>query len=147
MPTDALALALELLKTVPEADLATCEGSQPRVRPVSIAAVEGAELYVASFAHWGKVAEVAANPRVELSYMDAAKRHLRLTGKAALVEDEAEKRRLWEAFPMMQGYFAQPDDPGYALLRITVERARVKDTWELEYREVEPCKLGTRTPS
>lgn len=142
MPTAARDLALELLRTVPEADLATCEGDQPRVRPVSIAAVEGSDVFVASFAHWGKVAEVTANPRVELSFMDAQKRHVRLTGTATLVGEASEKHRIWESFPMMQGYFPTADDPRYALLRVEVARVRVKDAWELEYREVEPVDLG-----
>lgn len=138
---ETAALVRALLHGVPEAHLATCEGRQPRVRPLSVAAVEGRCFYLASYSHWGKVAEIAANPLAELSYMDEAKRHLRITGTARIVPDAATRRRIWEAFPLMQRYFASPDDSAYTLIELRAERVRVKDTWELEYRELAPEAL------
>ena len=42
---------------------------------------------------------------------------------------------------MMQRYFADPADPDYALLEFCAQRVRVKDGWELEYREVPVAAL------
>lgn len=139
-PTDARTLAASLL-TLPEAHLATCDGDQPRVRPLSIALVEGATLYVASFSHWGKVAEIATNPRAEISYVDPEGRHLRLTGQARLREEQALKKRVFDAFPLMSRYFSGPEDTRYTLIEFRAERVRVKDAWELEYRELDPAEL------
>ena len=140
-PLEAGELARLLLTTLREAHLATCDAGQPRLRPVSVALVEGAALYIASFRRWGKVAEILVNPRAELSFLDPSGRHLRLTGEVWLREEPALRRRVWETFPMMQRYFADPADPDYALLEFCAQRVRVKDGWELEYREVPVAAL------
>jgi len=140
-PVDARSLALDLLHRLREAHLATCEGDQPRVRPLSVALVEGPTLYLASFHHWGKVSEIAANPRTEISYVDGGGRHLRLTGCATLREEPELKEKVYLAFPLIQRYFTGPADPRYSLIEFRAERVRVKDAWELEYREIAPSEL------
>ena len=50
--------------------LATLDGDQPRVRPVSPVRTDGFIVYVANLTRYGKTAEIAANPKVELCAFD-----------------------------------------------------------------------------
>src|SRR5665213_3934411 len=60
--------------------LATLDGDQPRVRPVSPVRTEGFTVYVASLRAYHKTGEIAANPKVEICYMDAGHNQVRITG-------------------------------------------------------------------
>jgi hypothetical protein len=61
----------ELALSVVAADrfplLATMDGDQPRLRPVSPVKTDGFTIYVANLKQYHKTIEIAANPRVELS--------------------------------------------------------------------------------
>ncbi|MHB8522223.1 MAG: pyridoxamine 5'-phosphate oxidase family protein, partial [Limisphaerales bacterium] len=50
--------------------LATIDGDQPRVRPVSPVRTDGFTVWVASLRAYHKTGEIAANPKVELCYRD-----------------------------------------------------------------------------
>ena len=50
--------------------LATIDGNQPRLRPVSPVKTEGFVVYIANLRSYHKTEEIAANPRVELCYLD-----------------------------------------------------------------------------
>ena len=62
--------------------LATVDGDQPRVRPVSPVLTEGFTVYVANLRGYNKTAEIAANPKVELCYLDDHHDQVRITGTA-----------------------------------------------------------------
>src|ERR1700683_4259365 len=68
------AKVLELARAVVQADrfpyLATIDGDQPRLRPVSPVRTDGFTVYVANLRMYHKTAEIAANPKVELCYLD-----------------------------------------------------------------------------
>jgi general stress protein 26 len=67
--------------------LATIDGDQPRLRPVSPVRTEGFTVYVANLRLYHKTAEIAANPKVELCYLDDAHNQVRLTGVAETVTE------------------------------------------------------------
>ena len=117
--------------------LATVEGDQPRVRPVSPVAVEGNTIWVAAFRSSPKMKQLAANPNVEVCYMDAEHRHLRARGTTRVCADAAVKTRLWNAYPLMKGYFATADDPEYALIEITVRQGDVMESMDLAYQHLQ----------
>ena len=72
-PLDAKEV-LKLAQTVVQADrfpyLATIDGDQPRLRPVSPVRTDGFAVYVANLRGYHKTVEIAANPKVELCYLD-----------------------------------------------------------------------------
>src|SRR5947209_18970018 len=70
--------------------LATIDGDQPRVRPVSPVRTDGFTVYVANLRGYHKTAEIAANPHVELCYLDDHHDQVRITGVAEVVTDPAE---------------------------------------------------------
>ncbi|HUT56311.1 MAG TPA: pyridoxamine 5'-phosphate oxidase family protein [Phycisphaerae bacterium] len=117
--------------------LATCEGDRPRLRPMSPLAVEGKIVWVAAAADSPKMAQIAANPNVELCYLAPDHDHLRLRGTAEACGDPAVKKRMWDSYPLMHRYFQGPDDPQYALLRITVTEAMAMRAMSLEYQRLE----------
>jgi len=117
--------------------MATCDGDRPRVRPMSPLAVEGHVVWMATWAASDKMAQLAANPRVELCYMDADHNHLRLRGRAEVCDDPAARRRMWDAYPLMHDYFQGPDDPQYVLLRFTTEEAMRMASMSRRYEPLE----------
>ena len=50
--------------------LATIDGDQPRVRPVSPVRTDGFTIYVANLRGYHKTLEIERNPRVELCYVN-----------------------------------------------------------------------------
>ena len=79
-PNQLRDLALEVMKQARFPNLATIDGDQPRVRPVSPVKTDGFTVYVANLRSYHKTAEIAANPRVELVYLDRQHDQVRITG-------------------------------------------------------------------
>src|SRR5579862_10022085 len=90
VPIDTAQL-VELALAVVRADrfphLATVDGDQPRLRPVSPVRTDGFTVYVANLRGYHKTQEIAANPRVELCYLDANHDQVRITGLAEIVTE------------------------------------------------------------
>jgi uncharacterized pyridoxamine 5'-phosphate oxidase family protein len=129
-------LADRILASTDVAFLATCDGDQPRVRPLNIALYEGLNLWIASYTEWGKVGQLQRNPKVEVNVMLDSGAHIRMVGRGHIRDAEADRRRVFEGFPLMQRYFADWNDPAYTLIEIVPEEVGVKEGWELEYRVV-----------
>ena len=58
--------ALAVIKADRFPNLATIDGDQPRLRPVSPVKTDGFTVYVANLRSYHKTVEIAANPKVEL---------------------------------------------------------------------------------
>ncbi len=116
--------------------LATMDGNQPRVRPVSPVRTEGFTVYVANLKSYGKTAELAVNPRVELCYLDEDHNQVRITGKAEVVDDRKLLEEIWHANKLLQHYLGSVDNPELVVYRISPERVRFMLEWALQYYEV-----------
>lgn len=116
--------------------LATIDGDQPRLRPVSPLRVDGFTHYVASFRSYHKTDEIAANPRVELCYMAPDHDQVRISGVAEVVDDEGLLTSLWADAPLLSRYFQDFRDPELVIYRIVPQRVRFMREWALEYHEV-----------
>jgi len=64
-PGQLVTLAQAVMKADRFPDLATVDGDQPRVRPISPVLTEGFTVYVANLRAYRKTLEIAANPKVE----------------------------------------------------------------------------------
>jgi general stress protein 26 len=117
--------------------LATIDGDQPCVRPVSPLRNDGFTIFVASLRGSHKTGQIAANPNVELCYMTPGHDQVRLTGVAHEVGERAVKLELWEATPLLRMYLPSVDDPRFVLYRVEAKRVRFMREWALEYFEVE----------
>ena len=76
------------------------------------------------------VADLAAQPQVNLAYADTdADRYVSVSGTAAVVDDAAKKRQLWST--MNEAWFpAGVDDPDLRLVRVRIDHAEYWDVKE-----------------
>jgi general stress protein 26 len=116
--------------------LATQDGDQPRVRPVSPVRTDRFTVYVANLRSYHKTGEIAANPRVELCYLDDHHDQVRITGVAEIVTDRGLLQEIWDANPLLRQYLGSLDNPELILYRIRPNRVRYMQEWALEYINV-----------
>ncbi len=135
-PDELPALARKVMANARFPMLATMDGDQPRVRPVSPVKVDGFTVYVANLRNYGKTAEIAANPLVELCYLDEAHDQVRITGVAEVVTDSAILAEIWNSNPLLRRYLGTPENPALIVYCIRPGRVRYMKEWALEYHEV-----------
>jgi len=135
-PAELPALALGVIRADRFPLLATVDGDQPRVRPVSPVKTDGFTVYVANLRGYHKTGELAANPRVELCYLDQDHNQVRLTGTAEVVAERALLEEIWSSNPLLRSYLGSIDNPELAVYRIRPNRVRYMREWALEYHEV-----------
>ena len=100
--------------------LATIEGDQPRVRPVTLINFEG-KFWVATETRSRKVKQIMKNPKVELSFVFKKENKnccLRITGVAKIIEDRQVKAKLARHCDFFSKHWKSVDDPNYTLLQI-----------------------------
>jgi general stress protein 26 len=133
---DVPRLAAELVKKVRFPQLATLDGDQPRVRPVSPVRTDGFTVYVANLKSYGKTGEIKSNPKVELCYVDDDHNQVRITGAATIVNDRALLEDIWNSNRLLQHYLGSIDNPELIVYKITASRVRYMVEWALTYYEV-----------
>ena len=116
--------------------LASIDGDQPRVRPVSPVRTDRFTVYIANLRAYHKTVEIAANPKVELCYLDDHHDQVRITGIAETVTDRALLQEIWDANPLMRQFLGSLDNPQLIVYRIRPTRVRFMREWALEYHEV-----------
>ena len=116
--------------------LATIDGDQPRLRPVSPVKTDGFTVYVANLRVYHKTGEIAANPRVELCYLDDHHHQVRLTGVAEVVTDRALLEEIWQHNPLLRQYLGTVDNPELIVYCIRPTQVRFMQEWALEYYDV-----------
>ena len=130
----------ELARAVMKADhaplLATIDGDQPRLRPVSPLKTDGFTVYVGNLRQYHKTVEIEANPKVEMCYMDGDHNQVRLTGVAEVVTDAATLKEIWDSSPLLRQFLRTPDNPAFILYRIVPSRVRYMQEWAMEYYDV-----------
>ena len=130
----------ELARAVIAADhfpyLATIDGDQPRVRPVSPVRTEGFVVYVANLRMYHKTAEIAANPNVELCYLDEKHDQVRITGIAEIVTEREVLQEIWDANPLLRQYLGSLENPALIVYRIRPTQVRFMREWALNYHDV-----------
>ena len=116
--------------------LASIDGDQPRLRPISPVRTDGFTIYVANLRQYHKTSELAANPNVELCYLDDEHNQVRLTGVAEILEDRKLLEEIWNANPLLRNYLGSIDNPDLIVYRITPTQVRYMREWALEYYDV-----------
>ena len=118
-----------LIKDVEIAMLTTTQADGSLVsRPVGTQQVEfDGDLWFATAADSEKVAEIRANPQVNVAYASAGKNtYVSVCGKASIVADRAKIEALWS--PPMKIFFPEgKDDPNLRLIRVRAESAEYWD--------------------
>jgi general stress protein 26 len=139
VPTDPVQL-VELASAVIRADpfpyLATSDGDQPRLRPVSPVRTDRFTVYVANLRSYHKTVEIQANPKVELCYLDDRHDQVRITGVAEVVTDRALLQEIWDGNSLLRQYLGSLDNPELIVYRIRPTHVRFMREWALDYHEV-----------
>jgi general stress protein 26 len=112
-------------KDFQHAFLATIEGDQPRVRPVTL--INFDEKFWVTTDTWSeKIKQIQKNPKVEFSFMfkkgdkDCC---IRVTGLAKIIKDKLVKAKLARHCDFFSKHWESVDDPNYALLEILPSEA------------------------
>jgi len=137
-PDELIALARGVIQADRFPVLATIDGDQPRVRPVSPVRTDGFVVYVANLRVYHKTVEIVANPKVELCYVDDRHNQVRLTGIAEVLSDAGILHEIWASNPLLRQYLGTPENPALIVYRIRPTQVRYMVEWALEYHEV-PC--------
>lgn len=135
-PKEITRLARDVLQRARFPQLATLDGDQPRLRPVSPVRTDGFTIFVANLRSYHKTAEIAANPKVELCYLDDQHNQVRITGVAEIVTDRTLLQEIWDANPLLRQYLGSLDNPELIVYRIVPSRVRFMQEWALEYFDV-----------
>src|SRR5262249_23236545 len=83
-----------------------------------------------------KTAEIAANPKVELCYLDQRHDQVRITGIAEVVMDRAVLQDIWDSNALLRQYLGSIDNPALIVYRVRPSRVRFMREWALEYSNV-----------
>jgi general stress protein 26 len=145
-PGELKALALAVVQADRFPWLATIDGDQPRLRPVSPVRTDGFTVYVANLRAYHKTVEIAANPKVELGYCADNHDQVRITGLAEVVTDAVILQEVWDANPLLRHYLGRIDNPEFILYRIRPARVRFMREWALDYHEVPFEQAGKTEP-
>ena len=133
---NARELALATMREAKFPMLASIDGDQPRVRPVSPVRTIEFTAYIASFRSSHKTGELEDNAKVELCYMSDKHDQVRITGIAERVVEPDVVKDVWDANPLLRSYLTSVDNPEFMLYRIVPIRVRFMREWALEYHEV-----------
>jgi general stress protein 26 len=117
--------------------LATIDGNQPRLRPVSPLLTRGFEVFIGNLRSYRKTSEIAVNNRVELCYLDPDHNQVRITAVAEVVTDRELLREIWKKNPLLKHYLGTIDNPDLIVYRCVPNRVRFMQEWALEYHEVD----------
>ena len=135
-PAELPALAKATMSAAKFPMLASMDGDQARARPVSPVRTDGFTVCIANLRSYHKTVEIAANPKVELCYMDPDHNQVRITGVAAPLTDRALIDEIWSTNPLLRAYLGTPDNPALIIYRVVPNRVRYMREWALEYFEV-----------
>ena len=110
-PATLVGLAQEVMRADRFPQMASIDQDQPRLRPVSPVKTDGFTIYVANLRAYHKTQDIAANPKVELCYMDDGHNQVRVTGVAEVVTERAFLEAIWETTPLLRQYLGTLDNP------------------------------------
>jgi general stress protein 26 len=101
--------------------LATAEGVQPRVRPVTLLNLEE-KFWIATSPRSAKARQVLRNPNVEFCFpltAECGQGYIRISGIASVVRDSDMIERIGSQIPFLTQYWTGTQDPDFCLIRIT----------------------------
>lgn len=135
-PSELPRLAREVMAEAKFPTLATVDGDQPCARPVSPVKTDGFTVYVANLRSYGKTAQIAANPKVELCYLSGGHDQVRITAVAEVVEDRGLLEEIWRNNALLRKFLPSFDDPRLIVYRCVPKSVRFMKEWALEYSEI-----------
>lgn len=127
-----------LMKDVGWGAMATTDGQHVGVRPMAGWAWMDGELWCATGEVTDKVAQLKAVPEAEYCFVNASGQHVRLNGPCRISRDLDDKKRLYEAVPILKQHVSDPADPDYVVIRMKPQRIRAMFDLDLSYEQIAP---------
>jgi uncharacterized pyridoxamine 5'-phosphate oxidase family protein len=120
---------IEFIKKMHVGYLATVStDNAPRVRTISIHTVYDRDIYFFTFSTTRKVAEMEANPQVEVVWSNLEDLYqVRIRGNAVLVEDEAMHRRFRDDDPKVANMLPPETEHLFRLYKIEPDKVEVAE--------------------
>lgn len=113
--------------------LATTDGDQPRVRPVSPIVEDDMSAWVTTFSTSRKVKQIRHNPKISLAFVEqpTGEKAAVVIGEAQIVPDLEEKKRVWKlaTFDLSQYFPDGPESDDFCLLKITIKKIEWRNSW------------------
>jgi general stress protein 26 len=135
-PTQLPALAQATMREAKFPQLASIDGDQPRVRPVSPVRTDGFTVYIANLRAYKKTQQIAANPNVELCYFAGSHDQVRISGVAEIVTDSDLIAEIWKSTPLLQQYLGAADHPELIIYKVIPNQVQFMREWAIEYHDV-----------
>lgn len=114
--------------------LATIDGAQPFVRPVSPIVEDDMKVWLATVSTSRKISHIRQNPRICLAFVEQPQgdKVAVIFGKAHIVPDLEKKRKVWQLahFDLSQHFPDGPESKEFCLLRIVPKKIEWRDSWE-----------------
>jgi len=114
--------------------LATCDGDQPRVRPVSPVVENDMSIWVTTFATSRKVKRINENPKICLAFVlpPQGEKAAIVVGEAKVAADIQQKKRGRELanFDLSQYFPRGQESNEFCLLRVNIRKIEWWDSWE-----------------
>jgi general stress protein 26 len=125
------------------ANLATCDGDQPRVRTVSPIVEDDMSIWVTTRSTSRKVKQLRENPKICLAFVEPpdGDKAATVIGEARIIPDLEKKRRVWKLAPfdLLEHFPDGPDSDDFCVLKILVKR--------IEWREIGTGAAKTYEPA
>jgi len=135
-PAEVRERALAVLRAHRLCYLATTDGDQPRIRPIAPVKTAGFTIYVVNVRSHNKTREIAANPKVELCYLNEHDDQVRITGVAEVVSDPALLQEIAGEKTLLHAYLETIDRSQFVLYRVRPTQVRYMQGWAADYYKV-----------
>lgn len=113
--------------------LATSDGDQPRVRPVSPIVEDDMSIWITTFSTSRKVSQIRQNPKICLAFVEQPQGDKAVTvlGKAEIIEDMQKKKKVWNlaTFDLSEHFPDGPESANFCLLKVDIDRIEWRDDW------------------
>ena len=122
--------------------LATCDGGQPKVRPMAAMVGDDMSVWVATSAKSRKVQQIRKNPKVSLAFVvpPQGDQAVTIIGEAEIVSDMEEKKKVWKlaAYDPAQFWPDGPETEDYCVLKINIKQVEWWESHETGMKTYEP---------
>jgi len=134
---------LEIMKKAQNfAFFATCDGDQPRVRPMATMIEDDMSVWVATSAKSRKAQQIKKNPKVSLAFVAPPQGDQAVTiiGEAEIVSDMEQKKKVWElaAYDPARFWPEGPETEDYCVLKINIKQIEWWESFEAGMKIYEP---------
>jgi uncharacterized pyridoxamine 5'-phosphate oxidase family protein len=123
--------------------LATCDGDQPRVRPVSPIVEEDMSIWITTYRTSRKLQQIQKNPKICLAFVEQPNGDKAATviGEAHIIPNIEQKKRVWKlaTFDPWEHYPNGPASDVFCLLKIITKKIEWRDSWTAKAKIYEPA--------